>query len=126
VHQSVQDFCQREFHYHGAIINSTCTEYMDKISAENIPDCSASGPLVKRGFKHLLSPIWLGSDTNATEILMLSIVINDSIEFHCHNASFFIGDSELHQICKFALPSSSGLLAAHVLTDWWSQTKNTL
>jgi hypothetical protein len=44
VHQSVRDFCQGEFHSNGAIINTTCAEYMDKISAKNIPDCSACGP----------------------------------------------------------------------------------
>jgi hypothetical protein len=45
VPESVRDFCQRKFHYNGAIINSTCSEYMDKISAENMLDCFACGPL---------------------------------------------------------------------------------
>jgi hypothetical protein len=43
VHQSVHDFWQREFHYHGAIINSTPAEYMDKISAEKMSDCDPLG-----------------------------------------------------------------------------------
>jgi hypothetical protein len=48
MHQSVRDFCQKEFHYNGVIINGTCTEYIDKISAETIRDCSAYGPLLHR------------------------------------------------------------------------------
>jgi hypothetical protein len=56
VYQSVRDFCQREFHYNGAIINNTYTEYMDKGSAENMPDCSACGPLAERPFER--EPFW--------------------------------------------------------------------